>query len=315
MRRRRQTKRHSRTQKMFKHMKTSGSFRCLGVAAAAALALGSLFASPAEAADLAKFADGEVISDADFSGYVFRRTDLRSAARNKWGAEKVVREMAMTRALVREGERLQMPRASERQSERFDDIYAHAVFKRLSPPCDPPADAAAARKFFEENPAAFQVPPMARLNRVMLPVADKLEDKFAADWLMEQAKAIAAGATKFDAVVAEADKAYKLEAQGDLGWVILPDDHAIMRAIAGAKQGDMVGPVRDGDFVYLFSVTGKREGRQLAWDEVAVSAASRAVSYCRQQAATKLENDLLAKYGAQLDAAAIGALFDRKSAK
>jgi len=83
----------------------------------------------------------------------------------------------------------------------------------------------------------------------------------------------------------------------------------------GAKQGDMVGPVRDGDFIYLFSITGKRESRQLTWDEVAVSASKRAVSYCRQEAATKLENDMFAKYGVALDSAAIGAMFDRKPAK
>lgn len=296
-------------------MKTSGSVQRLGVAAAVALALGSFFAAPAAAADLVKFSNGEVITDADFSGYVFRRTDLRSASRNKWGAEKVLREMAMARALVQEGEQLQMPRASEKQGERFDDIYAHAVFKRLSPRCDPPADAAAARKFFDENPKAFQVPPMARLNRVMLPVSEKVEGKPAADWLMGEAKEIAAGSQKFDDVVAQADKVYKLEAQGDLGWVVVPDENAIMRAIAGAKQGDMVGPVRDGDFIYLFSITGKRESRQLAWDEVAVSAPARAVSYSRQEAATKLENDLFAKYGVELDSNAIGALFDRKVAK
>lgn len=296
-------------------MKTSGSVQRIGVAAAVALVMGSFFAAPASAADLVKFSNGEVITDSDFTGYVFRRTDLRSAARNKWGAEKVLREMAMTRALMHEGEQLQMARSSEKQAERFDDIYAHAVYKRLSPRCDPPEDAAAARKFFDENPRAFQVPPMARLNRVMLPVSETVEGKPAADWLMGEAKEIASGAQKFDDVVAQADKVYKLEAQGDLGWVVVPEENAIMRTIAGAKQGDMVGPVRDGDFIYLFSITGKRESRQLTWDEVAVSASTRAVSYCRQEAATKLENDMFAKYGVALDSAAIGAMFDRKPAK
>jgi hypothetical protein len=85
-------------------MKTSGTVRRFGVAAAVALAFGSFLTAPANAADLVKFSNGEVITDSDFTGYVFRRTDLRSAARNKWGAEKVLREMAMTRALMHEGE-------------------------------------------------------------------------------------------------------------------------------------------------------------------------------------------------------------------
>lgn len=296
-------------------MKTSESFMRFGWAVAVVITAGGAMVAPAGAADLAKFANGEVITEDDLSGYVFRRTDLRAAARNKWGAEKILREMAMTRALVREGEQLQMPRATEKVAERFDDVYAHAVFKRLSPRCDPPENAAAARKYFDENPKAFTVPPMARLNRVMLPAAEKVEGKPAIDWLMGEAKEIAAGSQKFDDVVAQADKVYKLEAQGDLGWVVIPEENAIMRAIAGAKQGDMVGPVRDGDFVYLFSIQGKRESRQLTWDEAAVTASTRAVGYCRQQAAEKLESDLFAKYGVQFDSAAVGALFDRQAAK
>lgn len=296
-------------------MKTSESFKRRVWAAGVVIAASAFAGATANAADLAKFSNGEVITDADLSGYVFRRADLRAPARNKWGAEKILREMAMTRALVREGEQLQMPRSAEKVAERFDDVYAHAVFKRLSPRCDPPENAQAARKFFDENPQAFTVPTMARLNRVMLPATEKVDGKPATDWLMGEAKEIAAGSQNFDDVVAQADKVYKLEAQGDLGWVVIPEENAIMRAIAGAKQGDMVGPVRDGDFVYLFSIQGKRESRQLTWDEAAVTASTRAVGYCRQQAAEKLESELFAKYGVQFDSAAVGALFDRQAAK
>ena len=268
----------------------------------------------AAAADLVRLKGGETITSSDLSAYLERRVDLRSSARTKWGVEKILNEMAMGRALVREGERLGEKRLPAKESERFDDAYALGVFRKLMPACDPPSDGAASRKFFDENPQAFRVPPMARLGRVMLPINDQVEGMAATDWLMNQAKLIAAGSQTFADVVTRVERIYKLEAQGDIGWVVLVDENAILRTLGAAQQGDMVGPVREGDFVYFFSVDGKRESRQLAWDEVAVSAASRAVSYCRQVAAKKLESDLMAKYEVVLDQSAISGLFDKSSA-
>ena len=268
----------------------------------------------AAAADLVRLKGGETITSSDLSAYLERRVDLRSSARTKWGVEKILNEMAMGRALVREGERLGEKRLPAKESDRFDDAYALGVFRKLMPACDPPSDGAASRKFFDENPQAFRVPPMARLGRVMLPINDQVEGMAATDWLMNQAKLIAAGSQTFADVVTRVERIYKLEAQGDIGWVVLVDENAILRTLGAAQQGDMVGPVREGDFVYFFSVDGKRESRQLAWDEVAVSAASRAVSYCRQAAAKKLESDLMAKYEVVLDQSAISGLFDKSSA-
>lgn len=263
------------------------------------------------AADLVTLKDGEAITSSDLSQYLERRVDIRASARSKWGVEQILREMAMSRALVMEGVRLGEPRQPGKESERFDDAYALSVFRKLIPPCDPPADAAAARKFFDENPQAFKVPPMAHLSRVMLPAAEKVDDMTAMDWLMAQAKLVASGAQTFEDVTKRADGIYRLEAQGDIGWAVLVDDNVILRTLASAKQGDMVGPVREGDFVYFFSIEGKRDSRQLAWDEVAVSAAARAANYCRKTATKKLEEELLAKYGVVMNPAAISSLFEK----
>ena len=216
------------------------------------------FGSYVFAADLVRFSNGEVISTADLSQYLDRRVDLRGSARNKWGVETILREMALTRALVQEGARMGEAKLPGRESERFDDAYAYAVFKKLLPLCEPPADAAAARKFYDENPSAFTVPAMARLGRVMLPVADEVEGLSATNWLNTQAQAVASGGRAFNDVVRLADGFYRLEPQGDLGWVVLADENAIMRTLASAKAGQMVGPVREGDFVYLFSLLDKR---------------------------------------------------------
>lgn len=290
-----------------------GVGRFWGVCLLSALVIGG--APVATAADLVQLKSGEVITSSDLSQYLERRVDLRASSRSKWGVEQVLREMAMGRALVQEGERLGEKRQPGKEGDRFDDAYAMSVFRKLMPPCDPPADAAAARKFFDENPQAFRVPPMARLNRVMLPASETVDGMAAMDWMMAQAKLIASGAQPFETMAKRVEGIYRLEAQGDIGWAVLVDENVILRTLAAAKQGDMVGPVREGDFVYLFSIDDKRDSRQLAWDEVAVSAAARAVNYCRQTATRKLEQDLLAKYGVVMNSAAISGLFDKTQSK
>lgn len=290
-----------------------GAGRFWSVCLLSALVIGG--APVATAADLVQLKSGEVITSSDLSQYLERRVDLRASSRSKWGVEQVLREMAMGRALVQEGERLGEKRQPGKEGDRFDDAYAMSVFRKLMPPCDPPADATAARKFFDENPQAFRVPPMARLNRVMLPASETVDGMAAMDWMMAQTKLIASGAQPFEATAKRVEGIYRLEAQGDIGWAVLVDENVILRTLAAAKQGDMVGPVREGDFVYLFSIDDKRDSRQLAWDEVAVSAGARAVNYCRQTATRKLEQDLLAKYGVVMNSAAISGLFEKAQSK
>lgn len=289
--------------------------RYCGVLGASLLSVACLWANPAGAADLVRFKGGETITDSDLSQYLERRVDLRATARNKWAMEKILHEMAVSRTLVMEGVRLGEPRLPGKETERFDDAYALAIFKKLSPSCTPPADSAAARKFYDENPQAFQVPPSARVSRVILPVSERVAGEDPNAWLMSQAQAIASGAKSFDDVVKQADGVYRLDPQGDLGWVVLVDENKILRTLAAAKQGDMVGPVREGEFVYLFSIVEKREGRRLAWEEVSVSAPARVASYCRQASAKKLESDLLAKYGVVMESAAINSLFEQQPSK
>lgn len=279
----------------------------------AGLALSAMVSVANAAENLVRLSNGEAITEQDLSVYLDRRLDLRAVARNISGTETVLREMALARALALEGERLGEPRSEDRKDERFDDVYALTIFKKLSKVCEPPADAAAARKFFDEHPQAFRVPPMARLGRVMLPVSETVDGGPSMGWMFEQAQAISGGTRSFEDVAEKASSVYKLDPQGDLGWVTLTDDTTILRALASAAQGDLVGPVRDGDFGYLFLVMSKRESRQLAWSEVAVSVPTRAVNFCRHEASEQLRDDLFKKYGVELDQAAIKGLFDRKT--
>lgn len=287
--------------------------RWIGALIGGVLAVSVSMASAAE--PLVRFANGETISHEDFSAYLAKRVDLRSSTRNVWGVEAALRDMALGRALMLEGERLGEPRRAGQEAERFDDVYSFAIYKKLAPACEPPADAAAARKFFDEHPKVFRVPPMARLSRIMLPAAESVDGAPVMDWLLAQAQAIASGGTSFAKVAERAESVYQIDPQGDIGWVVLVEDHSILRVLGSARQGELVGPVREGDFGYLFHIVAKREPRQLAWDEVAVSAPTRIVNFCRQQANEQLREDLFKKYGVVLDQAAIKGLFVKPEVK
>lgn len=292
----------------------------------AALAAVLVVAVPVLAADapaieenpvLARMAGGEAIAESDLTAYLQKRIDLRHTLRNVWGIQTALREMAMTRSLVLEGGALGVEGVAgkDKAADRFDDAYAHAVFKKIAPVCEPPADGVAARKFFDETPQAFRVPPMARLSRIMLPAGASVEGEFAAGWLLQQTQAIGSGARKFDAVAEAASGVYKLDPQGDLGWVTLTNDVPILRALADAKAGDMVGPVPEGEFIYLFHIASKRDARQLTWDEAATSVPGRAVRYCREQANAQIEEKMFKKYDVQIDVAKIRMLFNTSRKK
>ena len=271
------------------------------------MALTSVWAQPATAKPLARLADGEVVSEQDLSDYLDRRIDLRQVARNAWGVEGVVQEMAMTRVLVLEGLRLKFPRKAEDGVPplRFDDIYGLAVYKKQAPVCEAPANEQEARQYYDTHPQAFVLPAQARVERIILPVATEIGGGSAMAWLQDQARAVIQGKRKFGVVALRAQGEYSLDAQGDLGWITLDGDHTIMRALKTVKAGELLGPVQDDEFVYLFSVLQKREARQLSWDEVKSFAASRAVSHCRQEAQTQMRAELFKRYGVEIDRAAI----------
>lgn len=284
--------------------------RCARPALWFALALFGALPLAAHAQVLVRFADGQGISRDELAAYLAGRADLRGAARDYWGAEAVLREMAMTAVLGREGERLGLARDAGRERGRFDDIYAQAVQSRLMPACERPADETAARQFFEANPQAFVVPPSARLTRLMLPETARVDGKAAADWLAAQAVALGAGQASLDEVAARAAALYPEQPQGDMGWVRLEGDDAVIKRLAAAPQGEWVGPLGSGNFVYLYRLESKREGRPMRWEEVQASAATRAVTYCRAQADAALRQQLFAKYGVQVDEQAVKAMFE-----
>ncbi|MGP1691086.1 MAG: peptidyl-prolyl cis-trans isomerase [Giesbergeria sp.] len=279
---------------------------------AATAVLNGAVAQEVESAVLASFSNGETITEQDLTQYVGRRVDLKAAARNVSGVITVVQEMALARALTLEGESAGVSRRSEGGDDRFDDVYALTIFKTLSPLCEAPKDKAATREFYDKNPKAFTVPTTVRLARIILPVAARIDGEHAGTWLMNQVQAIGAGSQTFADAASKADKIYKLEVQGDLGWVMLNDENLILRALADANQSDIVGPVKDGEFVYLFQIVAKKSSQIAPWKDVSAIASQRAVSYCREQGRADVQHRMFQKYGVQVDEKAVRGIFNIK---
>lgn len=280
-------------------------FRVKHVAALLCMTAATAWAQPAN--PLARLANGEVVSEQDLSDYLDRRVDLRQIARNSWGVEGAVQEMVMTRVLVLEGERLGLPRKVEEGigPQRFDDVYGLAVYKKQAPACEMPANEQEARQYYDAHPQAFVLPTQARVERIILPTTTQIGEGSAMAWLQDQARAVIQGKRKFGLVALRAKAEYSLDAQGDLGWLTLDGDHTLMRALQTVKAGELLGPVQDGEFVYLFSVLERREARQLSWEDSKSFAAARAASHCREEAQVQMRADLFKRYGVEIDRAAI----------
>ena len=296
---------------VFRRRAISGMVLALGLAC-----FGTVAAADAPAAvSLASFANGETISTEDLAQYTFRRIDLRQASRNLFGVQRIVQEMALTRALNLEGPSLGVEQRSEAKGQRFDDIYGQAVFTKLAPACAAPKDEAESRTFFDATPEAFRVPTMVRLQRIMLPRTGDVEGIPVAGWLLKQITDIGARKQTFEEAARQAAKVYNTDPQGDVGWVTLSDETPIMRALANVGEGDIVGPVPEGEFLYVFRVVAKHPARQLTWGEAKGAAAKRAVSYCREQTQKSIQAKMFDKYGVKINDKAIEAMFERGASK
>lgn len=254
------------------------------------------------------FGNGEVITTDDIDAFVAKRIDLRTIARSEWGMSQAVGQMAENRALALEGEARGIERGEgSSDDDRFDDRYAIKVAQEINLPCVKPDGDVAAKKYFEEHPDAFRLPTQIRLSRVILPVGASIDGGDPFHWLMAQAKAVASGATKIQDVAERASKTYDVDLQGDLGWVLIPEETQILKALATANAGDLVGPARDGDYVYLFHVEDKRPSRVLTWLEAAAQVPSRAMQFCREQTLLNMRKDMFAKYKVVIDEKALKA--------
>lgn len=259
--------------------------------------------------ELVTFSNGEKITASDLQAYVVRRVDLRTLVRHYWGVGTVLNEMAMTRTLVLEGEKMGEPKGKRPADERFDDIYAAGIYAKIGAKCVRPSNDVEVRAYFDAHPQAFVLPAQARLSRIILPFTVVADGVPAMGWLLGRAQAVASGTAQMNDVAEQAKALYSLEQQGDVGWLWLSDDNTIMRAIAQAKPGEIVGPVREGEFGYMFQVLAIRPSRQMTWEEVSTGAAARSHQHCLDEARKQATAKLFADYGVVINQAAIREMF------
>ena len=256
----------------------------------------------------------EAIRASDVRACAQRRADLRALLNTPTGMRMLVEEMAMTRVLVLEGERRQEPRATETAPDtdpRFDDIYALAVYRKVAGECKAPAGESEARQYYDAHPQAFQLPAQARIERIILPKEATLDKFPALQWLGLQARAVMTSGARFEALIERAKGAAPDLRQGDLGWVRLDDaaQQPLLGAIQSAGKGGLIGPVEEGDYVYLLRVADWRDARQLPWESIKHQVPRRAVEYGRETQRQAVKRELFDRFGVVIDHKALQTLF------
>lgn len=247
---------------------------------------------------LASLGSGEIITKTDLQKYVGSRIDMGGAFKNTFSVESALEAMILTRVLVLEGMELSMPRLKkEALDEKYDDQYGYFVFRKLSASCLPLQNKEEEKAFFQNNPDLFVLPTSARLIRFMLPADQPVEGVNAVELMMNWRNAWLNRELSLEQIAAKAAKIYNIEVQGDIGWIQLFDEIEIMRPVKLAKAGEMLDPVTEGDFVYLFYVVDKRAGRSLQWAEVEGHVSQKAVSSCAKKNADEIKSRLYKKYG------------------
>lgn len=271
------------------------------------------FATASFAADegvLAELAGDVKITKNDLENYVRKRIDLSGTFKNYYTVENSLNEMILTRLLVSEGMERSVPRAENfRSDEMYDDIYAWAVYKVIAEKCISIENDEAGFIFFRNNPSAFRINSSVRLYRYMIPNKHELDGRDAKAKMTEWAKSWSQGTMTLDEISLRSADIYNTEVQGDIGWVQLSNEIDIMRAVDSAKVGELVGPVEEGGFVYLFFVAAKRDARQLDWGDVKDHVNKIALEYCARENSKKIKQSLFQKYNVKINKQNIVRLF------
>lgn len=257
---------------------------------------------------------------AQLRAYGQRRNDLKALLSTPTGLLMVAEEMAMTEVLVKEGEKIGLPRPPVSEEDQSDstlnnDLYAFLVYKKLVQACPELNTKEEEKKYYDSHPDAFVVPAQARVSRLVLPIAEKMDIFDAKSWLKFQARAVTEGQASFEKLLERAEEKAPKLAQGDIGWIALTDTSPIIQAIAEARQGDLVGPIEEGDFVMLLKVTEKRAAQQIPWESVQHQIKKRAMEYCQLSQREQIRNRLYKEYGVKIVSDPRGIVTEKPAAK
>jgi len=281
--------------------------RALGLMALAGTQLPTWAAQPApDVPAVVVLGGAEHISYDQLRDYARRRIDFKGLMGSLEGWKVIAREYALTRALVREGERAAIERPPVKPAEDadplfLDDVYALKVFETLSNACRFENTESALKAYYDANPKAFEVPARVRIQRVMLPEGKAVGPLSASAWMTLQARAVTEGAAQFDKLIERAQEYAPDIYQGDLGWQVVDDRIDLLAALGDANVGNLVGPVREGDYWVLLRVIDKRPAFIPPWDAVRHQAHAIATQHCKESEHRRVMNELFRKYEVRID--------------
>lgn len=238
--------------------------------------------------------------------YASRRIDLKALMASTEGWKTIAREYALTRALIREGMQAGINRpplkAEDEADPMFaDDLYALKVFEARTQNCRFENTESALKPYYEANPKAFQLPASVRVERIMLPDRTVIGPLSAHAWLMLQARAVTDGHAQFEKLIERAKEYAPDIYQGDLGWQVIDDRIDLLAALGQANEGNLVGPLREGDYWVLLRVTAKRPAILPPWDAVQHQALAVATQHCKESEHERVINELFQKYRVHID--------------
>lgn len=173
------------------------------------------------------------------------------------GPRRILDDMIKTRLLINEGLRLGMPRPGPESGG--DTAYAIAVRLRLAPRCAAP-DESTVRAYYDAHPEQFSSPAFLRLNRFGLRFTPENREAVSAR-LQALVGNLVRGETSFAALAPDSDDEFGKSRAGDLGFVAQEDTSSPITAeLLKAKIGQIVGPLEQGDMLYLYQITARRDG-------------------------------------------------------
>lgn len=243
--------------------------------------LGIIAAQEQEPVTLATVA-GEPITDQDLVRYARSMPLLTAYLGAPGGPMRILDNMIKERLLILEGERLGIPRPSEAQGG--ESAYLLRVRKALMKPCPEPTEASA-RAYYQAYPEDFSTSLYLRLRRIGLVVTPETEAEVK-QRLEQLRRRIESGEIGF----AEAAEKVSQDPMGkgrggDIGFVPDTDpDNPLMAMLRTAKEGEIVGPLRQQDMVYLYQVTDRREPILEPYATAKEHAPEKQRQACRQQA-------------------------------
>lgn len=197
------------------------------------------------------------------------------------GPMRILDNMIKERLLVLEGERLGMPKLDS--AEGGDSAYAISVRLRKAPRCAPP-DETTAKAFYDGHPGKFSTPLYLRLNRYGLRFSPQNESTIS-EKLLALKRDITAGVTNFTALSDLSEDEIGRTRHGDIGYLPYDDPtNPIMSTLSLAQIGQVIGPLKQKDMLFLYQVTARREPVLTPYDSIKneVSAAQQEECYSQK---------------------------------